>query len=276
MPAVAGYIARWRPSSVSPEAAAFARDVITTAGPRRAGAGEEPAVGGGQARRLRIGLGLDAVPEVLLHPSVTERFTRCAPGLSGVARRTLRTNLRFIGRRVVPQLYPQDMPLPGNAPSSRTARRRSTGSSRWRTPSPPSGAADARGRAGLPGRRRRADPRRPARRARQRRGLPVRRGRDHRARRPAPRGAGAGPLPRPAAGGGAFRRGRAGHRRDRSGPPEHHEPADRPRWTAGAGCRGWTPSRLRATWLAGLRGACWGWPRSCTRPGSAAPSGSAT
>jgi len=43
---------------------------------------------------------------------VTERFTRCAPGLSGVARRTLRTNLRFIGRRVVPQLYPADAPLP--------------------------------------------------------------------------------------------------------------------------------------------------------------------
>src|SRR5260221_5111124 len=59
-----------------------------------------------------IPLGLDAVPEVLLHPSVTERFTRTAPGLPGAARRTLRTNLRFTGRRVVPQLYPQDLPLP--------------------------------------------------------------------------------------------------------------------------------------------------------------------
>jgi integrase len=29
-----------------------------------------------------------------------------------VARRTLRTNLRFAGRRVVPQLYPADLPLP--------------------------------------------------------------------------------------------------------------------------------------------------------------------
>jgi hypothetical protein len=29
-----------------------------------------------------------------------------------VARRTLRTNLRFIGRRVVPRLYPADLPLP--------------------------------------------------------------------------------------------------------------------------------------------------------------------
>jgi integrase len=52
------------------------------------------------------------VPEVLLHPSVAERFTRCAPGPSGAARRTLRTNLRFIGRRVVPHLYPADLPLP--------------------------------------------------------------------------------------------------------------------------------------------------------------------
>ena len=48
----------------------------------------------------------------MLHPSVAERFTRCAPGLSRAARRTLRTNLRFIGRRVVPQLYPADLPLP--------------------------------------------------------------------------------------------------------------------------------------------------------------------
>ena len=32
--------------------------------------------------------------------------------VSGVARRTLRTNLRFIGRRVVPQFYPADVPLP--------------------------------------------------------------------------------------------------------------------------------------------------------------------
>ena len=52
------------------------------------------------------------MPEVVFHPSVIERFARCAPGLSPVARRTLRTNLRFIGRRVVPQFYPADLPLP--------------------------------------------------------------------------------------------------------------------------------------------------------------------
>src|SRR5260370_10477028 len=67
--------------------------------------------------------GLDPVAEVLLHPAVTERFSRAAPGLSGVARRTLRTNLRFIGRRVVPQFYPADVPLPrerSKKPYSRT------------------------------------------------------------------------------------------------------------------------------------------------------------
>ena len=49
---------------------------------------------------------------MLLHPSVIERFTAHAPGLSGPARRTLRTNLRFLARAVVPQLHPADAPLP--------------------------------------------------------------------------------------------------------------------------------------------------------------------
>jgi integrase len=109
---VAAYIGRWEPSSVSPPAAAFARQVIARTGP----AGRERAKNllwaAGKLADYAIGLGLDPVPEVLLHPSVAERFTRCAPGLSPVARRTLRTNLRFIGRRVVPQLYPADLPLP--------------------------------------------------------------------------------------------------------------------------------------------------------------------
>jgi integrase len=110
--AVAGYIGRWRPSSVSPQAARFARDVVPLAAP------------GGQERAKNLlwaaarladyasSLGLELAPEVVLHPSVIERFARCAPGLSGVARRTLRTNLRFIARRVVPQLLPADVPLP--------------------------------------------------------------------------------------------------------------------------------------------------------------------
>jgi integrase len=109
---VAAYIGRWRPSSVSPQAAAFARDVIGQVAPGGRERAKNLLWAAGKLADFGIGLGLDAAPEVLLHPSVAERFTRRAPGLSGVARRTLRTNLRFIGRRVVPQLYPADVPLP--------------------------------------------------------------------------------------------------------------------------------------------------------------------
>ena len=175
----AAYIALWRPSSVSPQAAAFARDVILKAAPEGRERAKNLLWAAGRLADCAIPLGLDAVPEVLLHPSVVERFTRTAPGLSGAARRTLRTNLRFVGRRVVPQLYPQDLPLP----RERGEGALRPGGDRWVSGAggrpADRGAADARGRAGLSGRRRRADPRRPARCSRHRRGVPVRRGRGH-------------------------------------------------------------------------------------------------
>ena len=108
----AAYIGRWRPLSVSPPAAAFARDVVATAAPEGRERAKNLLWAAGKLADYAIGLGLEVVPGVVLHPSAAERFTRCAPGLSGVARRTLRTNLRFIGRRVVPHLYPADLPLP--------------------------------------------------------------------------------------------------------------------------------------------------------------------
>ena len=109
---VAAYIGRWRPLSVSAEAAAFARDVIARTGPEGRERAKNLLWAAGKLADYAFGLGLEAVPEVVLHPLTAERFIRCAPGLSGVARRTLRTNVRFIGRRVVPQLYPADLPLP--------------------------------------------------------------------------------------------------------------------------------------------------------------------
>ena len=108
----AGYIARWRPASVSPLAAAFARQVVPAAGPGGRERAKNLLWAAARLADYAIPLGLDPAPEVLLHPSVIERFARCAPGLSGVARRTLRTNLRFIARRAVPHLYPADVPLP--------------------------------------------------------------------------------------------------------------------------------------------------------------------
>jgi integrase len=109
---IAGYIDGWRPPSVSPQAAAFARDVVTQAGPGGQERAKNLLWAAGRLADWGTGLGLEPVPAVLLHPSVIERFTAHAPGLSGVTRRTLRTNLRFLARRVVPQLAPADRPLP--------------------------------------------------------------------------------------------------------------------------------------------------------------------
>jgi integrase len=108
----AGCIAAWRPVSVPPQAAVFARAVVGMAAP----AGRERARNllraAGKLAGYGIGIGLEPVPQVLLHPSVIERFAARAPGLSGPARRTLRTNLRFLARAVVPALNPADAPLP--------------------------------------------------------------------------------------------------------------------------------------------------------------------
>ena len=87
---VAVYIGRWRPSSVTPRAAAFARQVVQAVAPGSRERAKNLLWAAGRLADFGLGLGLDAAPEVLLHPSVAERFTRCAPGLSGVARRTLR------------------------------------------------------------------------------------------------------------------------------------------------------------------------------------------
>ena len=97
---------------MSPQAAVFARGVVARAGPEGRERAKNLLWAAGKLADYAIPLGLEPVPEVLLHPSSVERFTRCAPGLSGAARRTLRTNLRYIGRRVVPYLYPAGVPLP--------------------------------------------------------------------------------------------------------------------------------------------------------------------
>jgi len=109
---VAGYLAAWRPSPVPPQAAAFARAVVERAAPPGRERAKNLLWAAGRLADWGIGLGLEPVPEVLLHPSVIERFAAHAPGLTGVTRRTLRTNLRFLARAVVPQLLPADAALP--------------------------------------------------------------------------------------------------------------------------------------------------------------------
>ena len=108
----AAYIRQWRPSSVPAQAAEFARAVVAPAAPGGQERAKNLLWAAGRLADWGTGLGLDPVPGVLLHPSVIERFAAHAPGLTGVTRRTLRTNLRFLARRVVPQFAPADRPLP--------------------------------------------------------------------------------------------------------------------------------------------------------------------
>ena len=109
---VAVYVACWQPVSVPPQAARFARQVAAAAAPPTRARANALLWAAARLAGFAVPLGLDPVPEVLLHPSVIERFAASAPGLSGSARRTLRTNLRFIARRVVPALAPADAALP--------------------------------------------------------------------------------------------------------------------------------------------------------------------
>ena len=194
--------------------------------PGRAGAGEEPAVGGGQARRLRDparpgpGTGGAAAPvgDRAVHPVRAGAVRRGAANAAhepAVPRPPGGAAAVSAGHAAAPGAGQGPLQPGGDRRVSRLGGR----------PAHPA-AADAGGGADLLGRRRRADPRRPARRARHRRDLPVRRGDRGRPRCPAAGGAGAGPLPRPAAGRGGVRRDRADLRRDRSRPPEHHHPAD--------------------------------------------------
>jgi integrase len=108
----AALIASWQPSSATGPAASFARDVVARAAPCDPGRAKNLLWAAAKLADYAICLGLDPVPGVLLHPSVTERFAAGAPGLSGAARRTLRTNLRFLARAVVPELGPAPAALP--------------------------------------------------------------------------------------------------------------------------------------------------------------------
>src|SRR5215472_16278404 len=110
---VAGYVAGWKPAAGVPAAAGeFARAVVAAAAPGNRERAKCLLWAAGKLASWAIPLGLDPVPEVLLHPSVIERFAAHAPGMTGAARRTLRTNLRFLARAVVPHLDPADEPLP--------------------------------------------------------------------------------------------------------------------------------------------------------------------
>jgi hypothetical protein len=62
---IAGYIAAWRPSSASPQAAAFARQVVTAAAPGGRGRAKSLLWAAGKLAGWAIPLGMEPAPAVL-------------------------------------------------------------------------------------------------------------------------------------------------------------------------------------------------------------------
>lgn len=110
-PDVAPVIAAWRARGVGPEAAAFARTVVGAASPATAVRARSLLWACSRLAAWGTSVGLDARPEVLLHPSVIERYVIVGmASCSEPARRTARANLRFVARRAAPTLCHPPLP----------------------------------------------------------------------------------------------------------------------------------------------------------------------
>ncbi|MGH9098772.1 MAG: hypothetical protein ACRDV8_00885 [Acidimicrobiales bacterium] len=100
---IADLIERYTPYSVSPACALFARAVTTTACPESANRTKAFLFAASRLGAFAEAVGLELSSEVLLRPSVIERccMTQSA-AMSAATRRTLRSNLRALCRRVHP------------------------------------------------------------------------------------------------------------------------------------------------------------------------------
>ena len=106
-------IANYRPAASSAEVACFARAVVARAAPANSERAKALLWATTRLGAFGVSVGLALDPQVLLHPSVIERFIVVeAPTMSSAVRRTVRTNLRHVALRVAPSLQPRSMPLP--------------------------------------------------------------------------------------------------------------------------------------------------------------------
>lgn len=107
MDTVGSVIGRYRPRGIEAPAAAFAKAVVAAAAPAGPARARSLLWACSRLAARGTGVGLEASPEVLLHPSVIERYATVGMAQRPVsARRSARTNLRFGARRVVPERLP--------------------------------------------------------------------------------------------------------------------------------------------------------------------------
>lgn len=114
---VPAVVAAWQPRTVGPAAADFARRAVTGCGPLTPARTKNLLWAAAQLGAFLEEVGLELDPAVALTDAVLERF--CAIGCrsrSAASRRTMRTNLRFVARRVGPSA---GRPAPAALPRQR-------------------------------------------------------------------------------------------------------------------------------------------------------------
>ena len=106
-------IARWHSSSVPPEAARFAREVVARAAPATKDRAKAWLFAASRLAGFAYGAGVELRAEVVFCPPVIERFIVVnARAFSAPTARTLRTNCRAIGRALATYPGPAPVSLP--------------------------------------------------------------------------------------------------------------------------------------------------------------------
>ncbi len=106
-------IAGWRSAVLSERAQRFAREAVAAAAPATPARAKALLFAASKLAGFAEQVGLELEAGVLLHPSVIERFILCGcEAVSPASRRTLRTNLRALGRALEAHPQPRPVPLP--------------------------------------------------------------------------------------------------------------------------------------------------------------------
>jgi integrase len=119
-PDVASVIANYRPRSIPPDAADFARTVATRAGPASVSRAKAFLFAAGRLGAYAASLGDALVPEAVITLAMIERFVPGA-SMSAPSRRTMRSNLLCLAQALAPAPGPAPIPRerakPGYSPA---------------------------------------------------------------------------------------------------------------------------------------------------------------
>jgi integrase len=119
-PEATAVICAYRPHAVSENAGAFARQVVAKARPSTPARSKALLFAASRLAAFGESVGLELQAEVLLHPAVIERFIVAGERTFSVpTRRTLRTNLRHLARRLAAHPHPHPHPQPEPTPLPR-------------------------------------------------------------------------------------------------------------------------------------------------------------